>query len=180
MPLQEFFQWTKKFIMQSDLSKGNVDQKRGIKEANTFFCIRANVNFSSSLKSKRNLLFPAEFHAKILVLAKLHKLINNSKQFFAKWKLLRGQDRISIFFCKLSQTDRDLGKAQILWIKGTNYSAFLLMSALTRFSTKTAVFVGIFSLILVCFRRNLRKERVKMSMKTAILFENFVKKTDLD
>jgi hypothetical protein len=96
------------------MSKGNADRKRGIKEAKKFFRIRANANFSSSLKSKRNLLFPPEFHAKILVLEKLHKLINNSKQLFAKRKFLQGQDRISIFFCNLSQTDRDLGKAQIL------------------------------------------------------------------
>jgi hypothetical protein len=54
------------------------------------------------------------------------------------------------------------------------------MLALTRFSTKIAVFVGIFSLILVCFRRKVRKERVKISMKTARLFENFVKKAHLD
>ncbi len=96
------------------MSKGNADPKQGIKEVNKFFCIRANANFSSSLNSKRNLLFPTEFHAKILVLEKLDKLRNNSKQFFAKRKLLQDQDRISIFFCKLSQTDRDLEKAQIL------------------------------------------------------------------
>ena len=106
MPLQEFFQWMKKFIMRSDMSKGNVDRKRGIKEANKFFCIRANVNFSSSLKSKRNLLFPTEFHAKMLVFSKRHKIVNNCKQLFVKRKLLQGQDRIFTFFCKLSQTDR--------------------------------------------------------------------------
>jgi len=79
MPLQKFFQWMKKFIMRSEMSKINADRKREIKEANKFFRIRANANFSSSLNSKRNFLFTTEFHGKILVLEKLHELIN--KQF---------------------------------------------------------------------------------------------------
>ncbi len=72
------------------MSKINADRKREIKEANKFFRIRANANFSSSLNSKRNFLFTTEFHAKILVLAKLYKLINNSKQFFCEAKTFAG------------------------------------------------------------------------------------------
>jgi hypothetical protein len=85
------------------------------------FRIRASANFSSSLKLKKIFLFPTELHAEMLVFEKLHKLINN-------WKLLQGQDRIFTFFCNLSHAERDLEKAQLLWIKRTNYSAFLLMS----------------------------------------------------
>ncbi len=71
-------------------------------------------NSSSSQKSKKILFFPTEFHTKVSVFEKLHKLINNCKQFYAKRKLSQGQNRISVFFCKLSQADKDLEKAQIL------------------------------------------------------------------
>ncbi len=53
-----------------------------------FFHIKSSANFSSSLKSKVMLLFPTKFHAKTLVFGKLHKLIDNCKEFFTKRKLL--------------------------------------------------------------------------------------------
>ncbi len=98
-----------------------------------FFPIRASTNFCSSMKSKKIFLFPTELHAEILLFEKLHNLINN-------WKLLQDQDRILTFFCKLSHAERDLGKAQFLWIKTTDYSAFLLISIFDEIFEKNSSF----------------------------------------
>ena len=146
----------------------------GIRGVNNVFCIRTSANFSSSLQPKEILFFPAEFHSKMFVFEKYHKLIGNCKQFFTKQKLLQDQDRISTFFCKRFQADRQPKKAQISWTMGTNNSAFLLMPILTRFLPKQQLSLALFHWFW-CLLRNFRKEHVKMSVKTIGMFENFVK-----
>jgi hypothetical protein len=66
---------------------------------------------------------------------------------------LQGQDRIFTFFCKFSHAEKDLEKVQVLGIKRTNCSAFLLMSLFDEIFVKN----------------------VWKYLKTAILLENFVK-----
>ncbi len=117
---KNFFQWMKILLCDHKCPKAAQIRGGGINEANNFFRIRASPNFCIRLKSKKILLSPTELHAEMLVFEKLHKLINNWNHLSRSENFCRVKIEFLLSFVSFP-AQRDLEKAQLLWIKRTNY-----------------------------------------------------------
>ncbi len=156
MPLQEFFQWIKVSLY-----------------------IRASANFFFRLKSTKILLFPAELYAEMLVFEKLHKLIDN-------WNYLSRSENFCMVKTKFLLSFVSFPTQREIWKK---YNFYEWKKKLLSFFCKCRFFNEIFDqnssfcwLLLPdsgVLEEIFVKNVWKISVKTAILFENFVK-TDLE